>query len=110
MPSRYELLAICCASLAGLAILGEGYALAGESQGAMIMPRPQADNDAGFRAIFDGKTLEGWDGDPIRWRVEQSSIVGETSTPYDEPEGTFLIWRGEVLRDFELKLEYRVSR
>jgi hypothetical protein len=29
---------------------------------------------------FDGKTLEGWDGDPTFWRVENGAIVGE-STP-----------------------------
>jgi len=25
--------------------------------------------DDGFRAIFDGKTLDGWTGEPGRWRV-----------------------------------------
>ena len=35
-----------------------------------------AQDEAGFVRIFDGKTLEGWDGNPIYWRVENGAIVG----------------------------------
>ena len=27
--------------------------------------------------LFDGKTLDGWEGDPTYWRVESGSLVGE---------------------------------
>ena len=30
----------------------------------------------GFVSIFDGKTLNGWEGDSAYWRVENGSIVG----------------------------------
>jgi hypothetical protein len=35
-----------------------------------IVPEVPADKDAGFKSIFDGKTLEGWDANPNIWRVE----------------------------------------
>ena len=34
--------------------------------------------DAGFRPLFDGKTLKGWDGDPRLWSVRDGAIVGST--------------------------------
>jgi hypothetical protein len=67
------------------------------------------DND-GFVSIFNGQTLEGWDGDPTYWRVENGSIVGELSE--DTPplkNNTFLIWQGGQPADFELKGEFRIS-
>jgi len=44
----------------------------------MELPQPLKD-ETGFKQIFDGKTLDGWDGDPKLWRVEGGSIVGETT-------------------------------
>ena len=34
------------------------------------------EDHAGFTQIFDGKTLDGWDGDPAIWHVEDGAIVG----------------------------------
>ncbi|MEY3032897.1 MAG: hypothetical protein RLZZ622_1372, partial [Planctomycetota bacterium] len=34
---------------------------------------------AGFVSIFDGKSLDGWEGKPEFWRVEDGAIVGETT-------------------------------
>ncbi|MGB0290716.1 MAG: family 16 glycoside hydrolase, partial [Opitutales bacterium] len=50
-----------------------------------------------YRVLFDGKTLEGWDGDPRFWRVEDGSIVGETTDTLRTPRNTFLIWEGEEI-------------
>ena len=33
-------------------------------------PAPLEADEPGFQAIFDGKTLTGWEGDPKYWRVE----------------------------------------
>jgi hypothetical protein len=65
--------------------------------------------ETGFQQIFDGKSLNGWDGDANFWRVEGGSIVGETSTDKQPKQNTFLIWRGGKPADFELKLEYRLT-
>ncbi len=63
----------------------------------------------GFEAIFDGTTLNGWDGDPNFWRVEGGSIVGETSKDKPMKSNTFLIWRGGKPADFELKLDFKMN-
>lgn len=69
----------------------------------------QPDDTASFTQIFDGKTLAGWDGDPVYWRVENGSIVGESTPQTRVTRNTFLIWRGERLRNFELKVDFRLS-
>lgn len=59
--------------------------------------------------IFDGKTLEGWDGDPRFWKVEDGCITGQTTAETPTEANTFLIWsRGEV-DDFELTCEYKLN-
>src|SRR5262249_37858024 len=67
------------------------------------------DDHAGFESIFDGKTLKGWDGDPQFWRVEDGTIIGESTAEKPVKINTFLIWRGGQPKDFELKLEYRMN-
>ena len=36
-----------------------------------------AQSEKGFKSIFDGKTLNGWEGDTKYWRVENGNLVGE---------------------------------
>jgi hypothetical protein len=62
----------------------------------------------GFKPIFDGKSLEGWDGNPKLWRVEDGAITGETTAANPAQGNTFLIWRGGQPADFELKAEFRM--
>lgn len=68
----------------------------------------QAD-DAGFVSIFDGTNLEGWEGKPEFWRVENGSIIGETTAEKPTKGNTFLIWRAGLVDDFELELEYKLT-
>jgi type 1 glutamine amidotransferase len=65
--------------------------------------------DAGFVPIFDGTSLEGWEGKPEFWRVENGTIVGETTAENPTKGNTFLIWRQGLLDDFELALQYRLT-
>ncbi|MDA1052268.1 MAG: DUF1080 domain-containing protein [Planctomycetota bacterium] len=67
----------------------------------------QADDD-GFVSIFDGKTLEGWDGDPKFWSVSDGAITGQTTADNPTKGNTFIIWKGGDVGDFELKLEYKI--
>lgn len=70
---------------------------------------PVPDDNTGFVAIFDGKTLNNWDGEPGFWRVEDGAIVGQTTPEKQLKLNTFIIWRGGTTKDFELKAEYRVT-
>ncbi|MCU0712115.1 MAG: DUF1080 domain-containing protein [Pirellula sp.] len=61
------------------------------------------------RSLFNGKDLEGWDGDPTMWKVVDGVIRGETSTSNPANGNTFLILKGASFKDFELKLSFRCS-
>ena len=74
-----------------------------------VFPATQPDDTEGFVSIFDGKSLNGWDGDTNFWRVENGEIVGETTPEKPMKLNSFLIWRGGTVRDFELKLEFRLN-
>src|SRR4051794_22059844 len=50
-----------------------------------------ADDDAGYESIFDGKTLNGWEGDPKYWRVENGCLVGEVTPETILKRNTFII-------------------
>jgi Domain of Unknown Function (DUF1080) len=70
---------------------------------------PAPDDTTGFTQIFDGTTLAGWDGDTKFWRAEGGAIVGQSTPDNKVTENTFLIWRGGTVRDFELKIEFRMN-
>jgi hypothetical protein len=65
--------------------------------------------ESGFKKIFDGSSLKGWDCDTNFWRVEGEAIVGETTTEKQPPQNIFCIWRDGKPADFELKMDYRLS-
>lgn len=65
--------------------------------------------ESGFQPIFDGKTMQGWDGDPQFWRVENGALVGQTTTEKQPQQNTFLIWRGGTPGDFELRLDFKLT-
>ena len=67
------------------------------------------DVDSGFVSIFDGKTLDNWEGDPVYWRIENGCIVGEITPETIVKRNTFIIWKGGAPGDFELKADYRIS-
>lgn len=70
-----------------------------------VQPEPINFNDHdGWVQIFDGKTLNGWDGRSDIWHVEDGALVAESSP--EHPSGTSnIIWRGGEPANFELKLE-----
>ena len=72
-------------------------------------PTPLEGEEPGFKSIFDGKSLAGWEGNPTYWRVENGTLVGEITPASIIKSNTFIIWRGGQPQDFELKLEYRIS-
>lgn len=64
---------------------------------------------AGMKTLFNGKDLDGWDGDPKLWSVKDGVIHGET-TPENPAKGnTFLIWKGGTAKDFDLRITFRCN-
>ncbi len=72
-------------------------------------PEPYVEDDHdGFKSIFNG-TLDQWDGDPAHWKARHGYIVGQTRRGKPISRNTFLIWRGGMVKDFDLKLEFRMN-
>ena len=71
-------------------------------------PDPLDFNDHdGYVSLFDGVSLKGWDGNPKFWRVEDGSIVGE-STRQNPSGNSYLVYRDMKAKDFTLKFEIKV--
>jgi len=77
--------------------------------GPQIQPTPLDESNDGFVPIFDGKSLNGWEGDSRYWRVEDGEIVGEVTPATLLKQNNFLIWRGGQPANFELKVQFRIS-
>jgi hypothetical protein len=65
--------------------------------------------DDGFVSLFNGKDLSGWDGDPRLWSVSEGVIRGQTTPEKVAKGNTFCIWRGGLLKDFVLKIKFRIE-
>ncbi len=111
MRSRTKLFAV----LAGLSV-AVGSANALQQSGSVPYVPKQSDRPApvdgdepGFTQIFDGTSLKGWEGAPGYWRVEAGTLVGEITPETVVKSNTFIIWRGGRPKDFELKLDYRIT-
>ena len=73
------------------------------------LPEPIDFNDhEGYRPLFDGVSLKGWDGNPKFWRVEDGAIVGE-STAQNPSGNSYIAYRGVEAKDFTLKFEIKVE-
>ena len=73
-------------------------------------PAPYDINEhTGYKQIFDGKSLDGWDADTSIWRVEDGIMVGETLA--GKPKGNnYIVYRGDKTRDFDLKLQMKIEK
>lgn len=77
-------------------------ALAPESHGA--------DAEDGFRPIFDGRSLAGWETPEGRyWTIEDGAITGRITPEQPCTINQYLVWTGGELADFELKLKSRLN-
>jgi hypothetical protein len=72
-------------------------------------PEPLTGDEPGFQPIFDGKTLNGWEGDPKYWRVADGVMTGEITPETLIKSNAFIIWRGGSPKDFELKVDCRIT-
>jgi hypothetical protein len=86
-----------------------GLAVALLLTGSCAVPAFSQKKEKGFKTIFDGKTLKGWEGDPVYWRVENGSLVGEITPDKPLKTNSFIIWQGGEPGDFELKGEFKIT-
>ena len=86
-------------TFAGVAVLA--------GPGTLFGDQDYREKDDGFKAIFDGKTLDDWEEMPSvekkAWSVSDGMIVGEG----DKGRGYLVYSRDKDLADFELKFLYR---
>ena len=66
-------------------------------------------SEKNFKSIFDGKTLNGWEGDNKYWRVENGNLVGEITPETLLKTNSFITWKGGEPADFELKGEFNIT-
>jgi hypothetical protein len=87
------------AALAALALLAAAAATGADEPKKAADPPPSD--------FFDGKTLEGWVGQPGWWSVKDGAIVG-AYTDSALKHNTFL-WTRKKYRDFELHFQIRLK-
>lgn len=81
---------------------------------ASTVPHPEASaavtvrpGEDGFVGLFNGKNLNGWEGDRKYWSVQEGAITGVTDGSLKM--NRFLTWKGSTVRNFELQVKVRVS-
>ena len=62
-----------------------------------------------FVSIFNGKDLSGWEGLPGAWHVEDGAITAESTPEKPCTRAHYLMWRGGLPGDFELRLDFRLQ-
>jgi hypothetical protein len=65
----------------------------------------------GFKPLFNGKDLTGWDGNPVLWSARDGTITGHTGTNANNKitHNTFLVYTNGDVSDFELRFSYKIS-
>ena len=58
---------------------------------AALAAAARADEHGGFKSLFDGKSLAGWDGNEKFWSVKDGTITGQTTADNPTKGNTFLI-------------------
>jgi hypothetical protein len=65
-------------------------------------------SERGFRRIFNGHDLAGWDGNPKLWSVKDGAITGQTTAENPAKGNTFLVWTNGTVGDFELRCSFKL--
>ncbi|HEV8263686.1 MAG TPA: family 16 glycoside hydrolase [Gemmatimonadales bacterium] len=76
--------------------------------GLTTLPAQAPSRPPDFAVLFNGTDLSGWDGDQAFWSVQEGAITGRTTAAHPASANTFLIWKGGVLENFELRLKFRI--
>ncbi len=61
----------------------------------------------GFESVFNGRDLAGWEGSPAYWGVEDGCLTGTADGTLKH--NRFIVWRGGTVRNFDLRVQVKVS-
>jgi hypothetical protein len=79
------------------------HAASGDIQRNQLTPEEKKE---GYILLFNGKNLDGWDGDPVLWSVQDGAIAGSSDgQPFKV--NTFLIYKG-TFANFILKSDIKL--
>jgi hypothetical protein len=63
----------------------------------------------GFRPLFNGRDLTGWEGPAGSWRIEDGALTWESKIEDPLKDWPYLIWIGGQPENFELLVDFRLS-
>jgi len=66
------------------------------------------DDHTGFISLFDGETLNGWDGETNVWMINDGSIHSDNVNNSSGQHHIHYVGVGHNLRDFDLKVEFKI--
>src|SRR6478752_8714705 len=76
----------------------------------MLLACAASADEPGFQPIFDGRSLDGWRGQDMSfWSVEDGAITGTISPEHVPPMNQYLVWQPELVENFQLKLDFRLT-
>ena len=90
-------------------LFAEDKAAAAGSDSAAGATPATAKDEAGFQPLFDGKSLDNWQGNSRFWSAKDGVIVGQTTQDNPTKGNTFLIYKGPDVSDFELRFDYKIE-
>ncbi len=111
-PRQFRSTALVVVMIASIAIPGRGgsSAAGNDSRGPDV--RSPADlTQQGFKPLFDGKSLAGWDVKPwhVGHWVARDGIIDYDGNAKAKPAGDATLWTKDKLGDFVLYVEWRLS-
>ncbi|NLN93649.1 MAG: DUF1080 domain-containing protein [Candidatus Hydrogenedens sp.] len=63
----------------------------------------------GFISLFDGKSLEGWEGKEGAWYIEDGALTAESTADKPCPEAHYLYWKDGEPGNFILRCSYKIA-
>ncbi|MEN8871084.1 MAG: family 16 glycoside hydrolase [Akkermansiaceae bacterium] len=78
---------------AAMVVLGTGSATGSEGE---------------FQSLFNGKDLNGWDGNPEIWSFKDGVVTGKSAGRSQLKYNQFLIWRGGEVENFEFRATMKI--
>lgn len=65
--------------------------------------------DSGFKNLFNGKDLTGWEGLADYWSVTDGALTGRNTAEKPLKANTFLVWKGGTVANFELRAQFKLT-